>query len=289
MKIVIAGGHGFIGSHLVSFLREEGHEVIVLARKEGSLKPFWDPSIGKLDPAHLEGASAVINLAGEAIVGRWTKKKREQIQKSRLAPTKLLVDTIASLHNKPLVYIGASAIGYYGDRGDQRLTEKSPRGEGYLAELCQLWEEIPNKLDIRVAIMRIGVVLGNGGMLAKLLPVFKWGLGGVVGSGDQWMSWIAMEDLCRAFLFVLEGELAGPINCVAPIPATNRVFTKSLGEKLNRPTRLAVPAFILRGIFGSGADIFLASSAVLPEKLERAGFQFHCRDIQSALKEGSFT
>jgi len=283
MKIVIAGGHGFIGSHLVSFLREKGHELIVLTRKEGGGEPFWDPRIGKLDPAHLEGASAVINLGGETVVGRWTKKKREQIRESRLAPTKLLVDTIASLYQKPRVYIGASAIGYYGDRGDERLTEKSPMGQGYLAELCKLWEEMPNKLGIRVALMRMGVVLGNGGMLAKLLPVFKSGLGGVVGSGNQWMSWIAMEDLCRAFLFVLESELAGPINCVAPVPATNRVFTKSLGEKLHRPSWLPVPAFVLRGIFGSGADVFLASSAVVPERLEKAGFRFRYRDVESAL------
>ena len=287
MKIIIAGAHGFIGSTLIPFLRKRGHEVIVLTRTPHSEEPFWDPAHGQLDPMHFEGSDAVINLSGESILGRWNQEKMERIRESRFKATNLLTNTLLNLQNPPKIYIGASAIGYYGDRGEERLTEGSQSGHGYLAEVTRLWEGIPQKLeskDVRVVALRLGIVLGQGGgALAKMLPSFKLGCAGVIGDGDQMMSWVSIQDVCNAVHFILEGEIAGPINCVAPTAVTNRAFTKMLGEVLHRPTLLPLPKFLLKLFFGSGADLFLASTNVVPEKLERAGFQFEYPDLKSAL------
>lgn len=289
MKVIIAGGSGFIGQALVRFFKKNGHSVHVLSRKPNQGDLFWDPANKQLDPTHLENCDCVINLAGESIIGRWNQRKIERIRESRFAATRLLVNTIQSLKNPPKLYIGASAIGYYGDRNQERLSESSTLGHGYLAEIAHLWEEIPQKLEnigIRVAFLRLGIVLGKtGGALAKMLPAFKLGLGGRLGDGQQMMSWIAIEDVCSAFLFVMEKDLRGPINCVSPNPVSNYTFTKMLGKVLKRPTILPIPSFVLKLLFGSGAEIFLASLNVFPEKLQKAGFRFHFPDLEGAVTE----
>lgn len=282
MKIVIAGAHGFIGKHLVPHLREGGHDVVCLTRQPNTGEPFWDPEKGQLDPSHVENVDVVINLCGESVIGRWSQGKMERIRKSRFAPTKLLCQTL--LCHPPKLYIGASAIGYYGDRGNEKLTEESRSGHGYLAEVCRQWEEFASPLQqkgVRTAWLRFGIVLGNdGGALKKMLPPFKLGLGGIVGNGKQRVSWIAIDDVLFIVDHVITHDISGPINLVAPQSVSNRELTKALGEALHRPTPLPMPEFIVKLFFGSGSEVFLASADVVPDKLEKSGYRFHCPELK---------
>lgn len=289
-KIAIAGASGFIGKALVSFFEGEGHEVIKLSRTPKEREFYWDPEKKEIDPKILENSDAVINFCGESIFGRWTAKKKERIRKSRTIPTDFLCETLLTLEKPPKLYIGASAVGYYGDRGDEVLTEESLAGEGELAAICKEWEAIPQKLmkkGIRVALARFGIVLGpDGGALKKMLSIFRWGLGGNFGSGQQYVSWIAIDDLVFAMQHLLvEAKLSGPINFVAPFPVTNQELTKTLSKLLNTPALCSMPTPALYLIFGSGAEVYLNSTRAFPKRLEQSGFAFTLPTLEDALKK----
>ncbi len=291
MRIAITGSSGFIGSALVEALRGAGHEPLPLVRsapKPGQIE--WNPESGSLDPAMLDGVDAVVNLAGEKIAGRWTADKKKRIRESRLRGTKLLVDTLTEVNSKPSVLLSASAVGIYGNRGDEVLSESSPPGTGFLAELGVEWEGEANRAaasGIRVVNLRFGIILDKrGGALKEMLTPFRMGVGGVLGSGRQYMSWIALDDTVPAILHLLENQtVSGPVNVVAPNPCTNRDFTKALGSALHRPTILPVPPFALRMLFGEMADeALLASARVLPARLQESGFRFNHPDVESAIR-----
>lgn len=294
MKILISGSSGLIGTELVSFLIANGHQVVRLVRHENQLAPdtiYWDPEQNSLDPYSLEGFDAVINLSGESIgEGRWTEKRKKKILDSRVQSTATLANTLAKLTKPPSVFIVASAIGIYGNRGSAFSPESTPPGEGFLAEVCKKWEEatLPAvRKGIRTVNLRFGLVLSpKGGALAKMLPIFNWGLGGTLGNGQQYMSWVTLEDLVSIVLFVLNEEgLKGPINVVTPYPETNAVFTKTLGKVLGKPTFFAVPAFVLRLALGRemANEMLLSSSRVEPLRLTQAGYVFLYPEIEMAL------
>jgi uncharacterized protein len=295
MRIVIAGASGFVGGALVLALRDAGHEVRRLVRRPpaDADEVFWNPAAGEIDVSRLEGCDAFINLAGENIsAGRWTAVRRDAIFRSRIDATRTLAAAVAKVTWKPAVLVNASAIGYYGDRGDEVLTEASSAGHGFLPEVCLAWETEAQAVvrhGLRVACLRFGVVLGaDGGALAKMLPLFRFGLGGRMGAGRQWMSWIARDDVIAAIQYVLaERKCSGPLNCVAPTPVTNAEFTTTLGRVLHRPAVLPVPALALRLVVGRGmADAaLLASSRAVPERLLAAGFQFRFPALEPALRQ----
>lgn len=293
MKIAVSGSTGLIGSALIPFLKEQGHEVFKLMRVRADLLPDeigWDTHRGVINPSLLEGMDAVVHLAGENIMGRWTEAKKEKIRTSRVVGTKLLCQALCSLKHPPSVFVAASAIGYYGDRGDETLIEKSPKGEGFLPNVCEQWEEATGALKekgSRIVNLRIGMVLsGKGGALKQMLPVFKWGLGGKMGLGNQWMSWIAIDDLIRIIDFALHKEqLAGSLNAVSPYPVTNQTFTETLGKLLHRPTFMAMPACAVKLVFGQlGTELLLSSTRVSPRKLEEAGYPFAYPHLDKALQ-----
>ena len=294
MKVLISGSRGLVGSETVEYLTRRGHEVTRLLRpnsSNGHQGVMWDPQAKTVDKAGLNGFNGVIHLAGENIAsGRWTPQKKERLVASRVGPTRLLCEALASLEQKPEVLICASAIGYYGDRGDEYLTEDSEKGEGFLADLCQQWEAAtqPAKdAGIRVVNARLGIILSRkGGALKKMLLPFKFGAGGVLGSGRQYMSWIHIHDVVRAFEFLLEQvNISGPVNLVAPNPVNNKTFTRSLGGALFRPTFFSVPKMGARLAFGEMADsLLLSSAAVEPRVLNKFGFPFEHRDVKWALK-----
>lgn len=292
MKILISGSHGLVGKALFKSLKADGHEVFNLVRyaprSESEIE--WSPDRYSIALARLEGFDAVVNLAGESIAkGRWTDDKKRSIRESRVKGTKLLGDALANLTNRPKTFICASAIGYYGNRGDEILTESSAPGEGFLADVCVEWEKataLATEKGIRVVNARFGVILDkNGGALAKMLPPFRMGLGGRIGSGKQWMSWIALADVVGALKFALvNGILNGPVNFVAPNPVTNAQLTKTLGKALSRPAIFPIPAFGVRLVFGEMADaLLLASQRVEPERLTAAAYQFQHEELDDAL------
>ncbi len=291
MKILISGSRGLIGSALVAALRP-GHEIIRLVR--GQARPGeigWDPNTDEIDRAKLDGFDAVIHLAGENIAsGRWTAARKARIRDSRLLGTRLLAETLAGLPHPPGVFISASAMGYYGDRGDEVLTEASSPGADFLARLCQEWEAAGAPAaarGIRVVHPRFGVVLSPaGGVLGKMLTPFKFGLGAITGRGTQWMSWIAIDDVTGALAYCLEnGALNGPVNLVAPQAVTNRDFSKALGRVLRRPVIFPAPAFALRLALGEMADaLLLASQRIEPTKLIKAGYHFSYPSLEAALQ-----
>jgi uncharacterized protein (TIGR01777 family) len=293
MKILITGATGLVGTELASLLMTQGHEVFRLTRKaprEPNDIP-WDPATGNIPKARLEGLDAVVHLAGENIAGaRWTPAVKERLRASRVEATRLLCETLAELQAPPKTLICASAIGYYGDRGDELLTEDSANGTGFLAELCRDWEaaaEPARKKGIRVVNVRIGVVLTpKGGALAKMLTPFKFGVGGVVGSGKQYWSWVAIDDVIGAIYHCLtRAEISGPVNAVAPNSTTNADFTKTLGGVLHRPTIFPMPAFAARLALGEMADELLLSSArVVPKRLQETAYQFRCPTLELALQ-----
>ena len=298
MRIVITGGTGLIGTELSEALVRDGHQLTSLVRsssKSIDAVTFlrWDVERGEIDDASkLEGHDAVIHLAGENVAGgRWTAERKRRIRDSRVNGTRLLVETLSRLNAPPKVFLSASATGIYGtDRGDETLTEESAAGDDFLADVCREWEAEARRaenFDARVVLLRTGIVLSpKGGALAKMLPVFKAGLGGKLGDGRQVMSWIAIADEIAAIRFALgNAGVRGPINLTAPHPVTNLDFTQTLGRVLSRPTIFAVPRFALRLGFGELADAVLGSLRVLPRNLEAAGFRFEFPNLDNALRD----
>ncbi len=295
MKILISGASGWVAKHLIPTLEAKGHEIHSLVRKDpkNSNEIQWDAEEGftESEQAKLEGFDVMIHLAGENVAGSWTKEKKRRIRDSRVVGTRVLVEALSKTANPPKHFLAASAIGYYGNRGDEILTETSPPGEGFLAEVCTAWEAESRKaadFGARVVFFRTGAVLAkDGGALAQMLTPFGFGVGGVVGSGKQWMSWIAMEDLLGIFHYALENEnVRGAVNSTAPNPATNETFTKTLGEVLNRPTIIPIPEFGIKFIFGEmGETLLLEGCRVVPKKLQDLGFTFKYPDLKEALKK----
>jgi uncharacterized protein (TIGR01777 family) len=294
MKILVSGSHGLVGKALIRSLTDDGHEVVRLVRRErtfGDPEVEWHPNQGRIDAQHLEGFDVVVHLAGENIAsGRWTSEKKRAIRESRVKGTTLLSESLARLSHPPSVFLSASAIGYYGDRGDELLTEESMPGEGFLADVCVEWEKATQRAaekGIRTVCTRFGVILdANEGALAKMLFPFRMGIGGRIGDGKQWMSWIALDDVVNGLKFLIEDKATrGPVNFVAPNPVTNAEFTKTLGQVLSRPTVFPVPAFAARLAFGEMADaLLLASQKVEPEVLENRGFAFYWPTLEPALR-----
>ena len=294
MKILVTGSTGLVGRTLVPFLTGRGDSVIRLVRstsKSEGAKVHWNPAMGSIDAARLEGLDAVVHLAGESIAtGRWTAEKKIRIRESGVRGTRLLCESLARLGQPPRVLVSASAIGYYGDRGDEILREESTSGSGFLAEVCREWEaatESAVQKRIRVVHLRIGVVLSPlGGALAKMLLPFRMGLGGIIGSGRQFMSWIALDDLVGSITYALTTDvIRGPVNAVAPHPVMNREFTKTLGRVLGRPTLFPMPAFAARLAFGEMADeLLLSSTRVEPARLSATGYVFRHATLEGALR-----
>jgi uncharacterized protein (TIGR01777 family) len=293
MEIAIAGASGLVGSRLIPALTADGAAVTRLVRgapKSGEIE--WHPNQIQLDPQSLEGFDVIVNLAGENIAGgRWTDDQKRKIRDSRVSGTHLLSEAIAKMSAKPSAFICASATGIYGDRDDETLDEQSESGSGFLAGVCREWEkacEPALKADVRVVNLRFGPILAReGGMLAKLLTPFKMGMGGKVGSGKQYISWVGLDDAVSAIkLAIYDQSIRGPLNIVSPNPVTNEEFTRTLGHVLNRPTALAVPAFAARLAFGEMADeMLLASQKVIPKKLMSVGFEFKFPELEAAMRK----
>ncbi|OHB72395.1 MAG: TIGR01777 family protein [Planctomycetes bacterium RBG_13_63_9] len=294
MKVLVSGATGLIGSALVESVAQSGHQVTALVRSPalaGSGAVVWNPAAGTLDSAHVEGFDAVVHLAGESVArGRWTTRKKSRIRESRVQGTGLLSRTLARLDQPPTVLACASAIGYYGDRGEEPLDEESPPGEGFLAQVCRDWEAATQpaaEAGIRVVKLRMGVVLAaGGGALARMLPLFRRGLGGRLGSGTQYMSWITLRDVVGAAQHVLSNDtLHGAVNLVSPRAVTNREFTRSLGRVLHRPTYFAVPGGVLRILLGQMAEeLLLNSTRVIPRRLTDSGYTFDDPELEPALR-----
>lgn len=292
MKIVVAGASGLVGSALVPVLRAAGHDVHRLVRRAATAPDeiTWDPAAGTIDDARFAGAEAVVNLAGENVgAGRWTERRREGILRSRVDATRTLVRAIERSPRRAGILINASAVGFYGDTADAEVSESASAGKGFLPEVCVAWEreaDVAVALGVRVARLRFGVVLAaRGGALAKMLPVFRLGLGGRVGSGRQWMSWVSLDDAVRAIGHALvDPRCTGPVNAVAPEPVTNAEFSRALGRALRRPAIVPVPAWALRAIFGRMAnETLLASQRAVPARLRETGFVFRHPTITAAL------
>jgi uncharacterized protein (TIGR01777 family) len=293
LRVAISGASGLIGSALTAFLTTGGHQVTRLVRRtpERPDEAAWDPTTGAVDRPALEGLDAIIHLGGENLAaGRWTKARRRRLVSSRVDSTALLAAVASGLDRPPHALVSASAIGYYGDTGDDPADETSPVGKGFLAELCAAWESAADPAraaGIRVVHPRFGVVLAaRGGALAKLWPVFRAGAGGPIGSGRQWMSWVALDDAVGAVLHLLADDaVSGPVNVVAPRPVCNRDFARTLGHVLARPALLPVPATVLRIAFGEMAEqTLLASNRVVPERLAASGFRHLRPDLEGALR-----
>jgi len=296
MKIVVSGSTGLVGSALAPVLKSKGHEVVSLTRSSSSAAQqragavIWDPMSGELRREDLEGVDAAIHLAGENIAAkRWTAEQKAKIRDSRVLGTRLLAETLAKLKSPPNTLVCSSAIGFYGDRSDERLTEDSPPGTGFLADTCRAWEAAAKPAHdrgIRVVHLRTGLVLASqGGALAKMLPPFRLGIAGIIGNGRQYMSWISLDDLVAVIGHALSNDaLSGPVNAVAPNAVTNHEFTKTLGQVLRRPTFFPLPEFAARLAFGEMADgLLLASTRVEPKRLLESGFNFRFPELEAAL------
>lgn len=290
--IVMSGASGFLGAALRAALDREGARVVPLVRRSPSTGEIgWNPAEGILDPAALEGADAVIHLAGESIGGGlWTAERRRRIRESRVQGTALLAGAIASLGRRPAVMLSTSAVGIYGDRGEETLTEQSPPGTGFLAEVAQAWEaaaEPARSAGIRVVHPRLGVILHpSGGMLQRVLLPFRIGLGGPLGGGAHWMSWLSLDDAVGIYRFLLDQpDFAGPVNATAPTPVTNAEFTRELASALGRPAFLAAPRAALELFLGDMArELLLASTRAVPARLEASGYQFAHPTLASVLE-----
>lgn len=297
MNVLVSGGTGYIGSALGRWLTAAGHDVSVLTRRAPAppapaRRVFqWDPRAGRMEASALEGRDAVVHLAGENLAeGRWSEARKRRIAESRVGATRFLAESIAGVEVPPRVLVSASAVGYYGHRGEELLTEESAAGGGFLADLCGEWETATApaaRRGVRVVIARIGVVLGpGGGALAKMLLPFRLGLGGPLGGGRQWMSWIALDDLIAAVAFAIAHEdFSGPVNAVAPEPVRSRDLARVLGNVLGRPAIVSAPAWALKLLFGEMAEEALLSSArAAPTKLLAAGYTFRYPRLAEALR-----
>lgn len=292
MRIAITGASGLIGTTLRRSLQADEHEVVPVVRSDGVPGTVrWDIERGEIDAAGLEGLDAVVHLAGEGIGDkRWTDDQKHNILESRRQGTSLLSETLATLSSPPRVLISGSAVGFYGDRGDEQLTEASGPGTGFLTDVVLAWEGATAAAEaagIRVAKIRSGIVLAReGGALARMASIAKLGLLGKLGSGRQWMSWIALDDEVRAIRFLIDHEISGPVNLTAPAPVTNAVFTKALGRVLHRPTVLPVPGFGPKLLLGGelASALLLEGQRVLPDVLLDAGFEFRYDDLETALR-----
>jgi|ERR1700722_12116372 uncharacterized protein (TIGR01777 family) len=290
-KVLVSGASGLIGSALLRALQSSGYEVTRLVRSAiaGKGDVAWDPA-RPLAPESVSAFDAVVHLAGESIVGRWTDAKKRRVLESRVQGTRNLAEAVAAAPQRPRVFISASAIGYYGDRGEETLREESSSGNGFLPEVCRQWEaaaQPASAAGIRTAQMRFGVVLSaSGGALQKMLPPFRMGVGGNIGSGRQWSSWIDIGDVVAAILHVIKTDtLRGPVNVVGPNPVRNVEFTKTLAAVLSRPAILPLPAFAARLVFGQMADeLLLASQRVEPAKLSASGYVFKRPELRAALE-----
>jgi hypothetical protein len=292
VKVAVSGASGFLGSALVPALEADGHEVVRLVRRPptSAAEVEWNPEAGTVDAGRLAGVDGVVHLSGATIGRRWTRARMAEIRASRIETTRLLSETIASLDPRPAVLVCAGGIGIYGDRGDEILTEESSLGSGFAAEVGKDWEEAAGPAraaGVRVVSFRQGVVLGRGegSFLDRLLTPFKLGLGGRIGSGRQWLSWVELGDLVEAYRAALTGELSGALNLVAPNPVKNEQLTKALGEALHRPTIVPFPAIAARTVFGQmGEEVLLGSQRALPARLLDTGFTFRYPDLGSALE-----
>lgn len=296
----MTGATGFLGPQIGEALHRAGHGIVVLTRDPISArkKLCWPCEIfswtagEKVPEEALNGVDAVLNLAGESVgEGRWTPKKRDRIFESRVISARYLVASCLERprDDRPKIFLNASAVGYYGDRGDEVLTEESRAGRGFLCEIANAWEQAVwfrrNEFD-RVALIRIGMVLGrNGGALQRILPIFRFGFGGTLGGGKQWMSWIHEKDLVRLWQFVLENNIQGVVNAVSPNPVTNREFTQTLSRCLRRPALFSVPNFALKLFLGKKSELVLTSQRVLPKKVLQAGFLFSYPSLEQALRD----
>ncbi|MFQ5789095.1 MAG: TIGR01777 family oxidoreductase [Acidobacteriota bacterium] len=298
MKIAVTGATGLIGTALCQRLRQDGHHVLAVTRRHtlppllGSLERVpWEPDQGSFDAAPLEGVDAVVNLAGASVASPWTAAHKDRIRKSRVEGTRLLVEGLKSLHQPPAALVSASAVGFYGDRGDEEIHENSSPGTGFLAEVCQGWETEALRASgrgIRTACLRIGIVLSTrGGALGKMLPPFKLGLGGRVGSGRQWMSWIHIDDVAGMLRFLVRRpEASGAFNGTAPRPVRNAGFAKALGRALGRPAFLPAPAFAMKLLLGEMAQVLLLEGQkVLPRRMEELGYRPQYPDLGGALQD----
>lgn len=297
--ILVTGATGFIGRRLVTLLRERGFEVAVLSRHpqqaraqlpQAKLIESWSPQQGLYPISVIEQVRGIVHLAGESVVGRWSEAQKRAIRDSRVQGTLSLVAAIAQARTRPQVLLSASAVGYYGDRGDETLTEDSAPGHDFLSEVCQAWEKEAQRAQeygVRVVRLRIGIVLGpGGGALEKMLPPFRLGLGAPLGSGRQWMPWVHLDDVGGLIRHALQHEtLSGPVNATAPEPVRNSEFTKILGRVLNRPTlSLGVPKLALEVMLGGFAHVLLASQRALPARAQEAGYTFRYPTLELALR-----
>ncbi len=293
MKIIISGASGFVGGALVAHLRQQGHQVTALVRRHATdpaIEAPWNPASGDLDPEIISGADAVINLNGRSISqGRWTPAVKDELRSSRLDATRTIVDAIGRAAVPPPLLINASATGFYGDRSDEVLDEGSAPGQGFLADLSQVWETtaVAARSDAtRVVLLRLGMVLGKGAALEKMLPVFKLGFGGPMGSGKQWWPWIAIGDVVGAVDHILNHEaIRGPVNLVAPETVTSKGFARTLGEYLGRPAMIPAPAFAIKLALGEMADaLLLSSTKATPKILEETGYRFNAPTLTEAFQ-----
>jgi hypothetical protein len=293
LKIAVTGSTGLVGKRITAELEAAGHQVVKLVRRvRNSENEFsWNPETDKIDAKAFEGVDAVIHLAGENIASkRWSSEQKMKIKQSRVNGTKLISGTLATLDNPPRVLVSASAIGFYGNRGAEILTEESKSGEGFLAAVCRDWEDATRSAEskgLRVVHARLGVVLSKeGGALKMMLPPFLMGAGGPLGNGKQYMSWIDLDDAAKAFIYLAtESQVSGPVNLVAPTPETNADFTKKLAKVIHRPAFFPVPEMGVKVLFGEmGEELLLSSNRVSAAKLVNSGFKFTYPDLESALK-----
>ena len=292
MRVVISGASGLIGPALVPALRADGHEVIKLVRRDPTSddERGWDPASGTLDPAHIAGADAIVNLSGANLDQRWTDRAKREILESRTKTTGLLAAVATELDSKPSAFVCAGGTGIYGNRGDEILTEESEAGGGFLAGVMRETEAAAGPAraaGIRVVNFRQGIVLSqDGGALKRMLPFFRFGLGGPVGSGRQWWSWVSLVDVVSAYRIAVAGDVAGPVNLAAPNPVTSRQFAKALGRALRRPAALPAPSFAVRLLFGEkGDEVLLFGQRALPARLLDAGFEFSAPTIEAGIAQ----
>lgn len=293
MRVLITGPTGLIGTALQKGFKEKGWEMLLATRHEPKSEEEirWSAEEGFDDPERLEGIDAIVHLAGESVNGlRWTDEKKRAIRDSRVLGTRKLVEALGKLKTRPKVFVSASAIGFYGERGNEEIYESSGAGTTFLSEVCKEWEGEARRAEdagIRTVLLRTGIVLSkDGGALGTMLLPFKLGVGGVVGSGKQWMSWISLDDHVRAIEFAIENEnIRGAVNSVSPHPVTNEQFTKAMGDVLYRPTFLPLPEFLVSMALGEmGDELLLTSTNVVPKRLEDAGFEFEYPDLKPALE-----